>query len=178
MSGHSKWSQIKHKKGATDQKKAAVFSKLLNAIAVAARENPNPDFNPRLRSTIEKARAANVPGENIERAINKSGETKQLEEVIIEAYGPEGCALIIEGITDNTNRTIQQVRQILADHGAKMAEQGSVRWAFEHTGGAWRAKFPQSVSSDAQKDLAALVSDLEEHADVQRIITNAATNDR
>src|SRR3989344_1522407 len=105
MSGHSKWHQIKHKKGAADQKRGVAFSKLLNAISVAAKTESNPDFNPRLRSAVEKARESNVPKDNIERAINKAKESSGLEEVLIEAYGPEGVAVIIEAITDNKNRT-------------------------------------------------------------------------
>src|SRR3990167_1562402 len=105
MSGHNKWSQIQHKKGRADKERSAVFTKLLAAISIAAKSEPKPDFNPRLRAVIEKAKENNVPQENIERAINKASEEKSLEEVIIEAYGPEGTQIIIEGITDNTNRT-------------------------------------------------------------------------
>src|SRR3989338_11296018 len=109
MSGHSKWSQIKHKKGTTDQKRGQLFSKLLKAISIAAKKEPNPLYNPRLRSVIEKAKENSVPQENIERAISKASEEKNLDEVIIEAYGPEGAALIIQGVTDNTNRTVAEV---------------------------------------------------------------------
>ncbi|MEK9186468.1 MAG: YebC/PmpR family DNA-binding transcriptional regulator, partial [Patescibacteria group bacterium] len=98
MSGHNKWSQIQHKKGVVDKKRGATFSKLLNAVSIAARSGPNPDFNPRLRSVIEKAKENKVPQENIERAISKASENKNLEELTIEAYGPEGSALIIEAI--------------------------------------------------------------------------------
>src|SRR3989344_3166194 len=121
MSGHSKWSQIKHKKGEADQKRGVAFSKLLNAISVAAKSEPNPDFNPRLRTAIEKAKEANVPKDNIERAINKAKEGDALEEILIEAYGPEGVAVIIEAITDNSNRTISEIKNILAKHEAKIA---------------------------------------------------------
>jgi len=183
MAGHSKWSQIKNKKGITDQKRGALFSKLLKAIAIAARTNPDPQFNPRLRSMIEKAKAANVPNENIERAIKKSSEEKNLEEVVIEAYGPGKSALIIEGITDNKNRTIHEIRHILEEKGAKMGEPGSVLWSFEQNAdsrgldadsrGNWQAKYKQSISEEAKKKLQELIAKLEEHNDVQKVITNS-----
>ncbi len=174
MSGHSKWSQIKHKKGATDQKRGLLFSKLLNAVSVAARENPDPTFNPRLRTTIETARAANVPNENIERAVKRSSESKNLEEVIMEAYGPEKSAFVILGITDNTNRTIAEVRHLIEELGAKPADPGSVLWSFERAGGEWKPKFLQSTSEAAKAKIAEVIAALEEHPDVQKVITNTA----
>jgi len=179
MSGHNKWSQIKGKKGVTDAKRGQLFGKLLKAISIAAKSAPNPQFNPRLRSAIEKAKEFNVPQENIERAVSKAGEEKNLEDVIIEAYGPEGVAIIIEAITDNTNRTINEIRHILDLHGAKMANQGSVLWSFSSEGGSasggehnWQPKFKQSVSLDTAKKITEIIEALEEHDDVQRIITN------
>lgn len=174
MSGHSKWSQIKHKKGITDQKKGALFSKLLKGIAVAARDNPDPQFNPRLRTAIEKAKESNVPGENIERAVKKSSEEKNLEEVTIEAYGPEKAAIVIEGITDSKNRTVAEVRTILTENGGKMADPGSVLWAFEKTVNGWQPKFRQPLSEDAAGKLRTLMGKLEDHEDVQRVLTNAS----
>ena len=173
MSGHSKWSQIKHKKGATDEKRGLLFSKLLRAISVAARENPDPAWNPRLRTTIEKARAANVPHENIERAIKRSSATDALDEIALEAYGPEKSAFIIVAVTDNRNRTIAEVRHLLEASGAKNAGEGSVRWSFEHAAGAWTPKFIQHVSADAKGKIAAIIATLEAHPDVEQVITNA-----
>lgn len=173
MSGHSHWSQIKHRKGAADEKKAKVFSKLLAAVAVAARDNPDPQFNPRLRTAIETARAAQVPAENINRALARSRETEALEEILVEAYGPEGSALIVEGITDNTNRTIADIKKILGAHEAKIAEPGSVRWAFEKNGNEWKAKFPRALSPAGIEILKKLVAALEEQNEIQRVITNA-----
>lgn len=174
MSGHSKWKQIKHKKEITDKKRSQNFSKLLKAIKVAARGNPNPEFNPRLRSTIDKAKESLVPQDNIERAVEQSGE-KDLEEVTIEAYGPSGSALIIEAVTDSTNRTINEIKNILKNMGAKFAEPGSVRWSFElptsETG--WTPKFKQELNEADSEKLAQLVEALEEHDDVQEIFTNA-----
>jgi len=131
MSGHNKWSQIKNKKGVADVKRGKVFSKMLRAISIAAKSEPNQQFNPRLRSAVETAKEYLVPLDNIERAINKASDQKDLSEMVIEAYGPEGSAIIIEAITDNTNRTISEVKKILSDHDAKFANQGSVLWAFE-----------------------------------------------
>ena len=172
MSGHSKWSQIKHKKGVTDVKRGALFSKLLKAISVAAKTEPKPDFNPRLRSAIEKAKENNVPLENIEKAISKAGEEKDLQEVIVEAYGPEGVGLIIEAITDNSNRTTSELRHLLDKNGAKMANPGSVQWGFEKAGNEWKAKFPQALSPESKSRLDSLMKIIEEHEDVQKITTN------
>ncbi len=174
MSGHNKWSQIKNQKGAADKKRGLLFSKVLKAIAIAAKTEANPQFNPRLRSAIETAKAANVPLDNIERAISKASEEKELEDVVIEAYGPEGVALIIEGITDNTNRTISEIKHLLIEHNAKIANPGSVLWSFEKINSEWKAKFPQIVSETAKQQIAALVEALDGHGDVQQIATNTA----
>jgi YebC/PmpR family DNA-binding regulatory protein len=172
MAGHSHWAQIKHKKGANDEKRGLLFSKLLAAISIAARDNPKPDQNPRLRTTIEKARAAGVPNENIDRALKRSTEAKELEEVLVEAYGPEGAAILIQGITTSKNRTIAEVKHLLTEHDAKFAEPGSVLWAFKNEGGEWKPAFPQAISNEGNAKLAELVSALEGHGDVQRVTTN------
>lgn len=172
MSGHNKWSQIKNKKGAADQRRGNLFGKLLKAISIAAKTEPNSQFNPRLRSAIEKAEENNVPQENIDRAVSKAAEEKNLEEVIIEAYGPEGSALIIEGITDNTNRTVSEIKHILSKNNGKMANPGSVLWSFDKTESGWQPKFKQDISSGAKETLKKLLEALEEHDDVQKIITN------
>jgi len=138
MSGHSKWSQIKYKKSITDAKRGKIFSKLSREISVAAREKGgDPQTNPKLRLAIEKAKEFNLPKENIERAIKRgTGELKGgiLEEVIYEAYGPGGIALIIEGITDNKNRTLSEIKNILSTHNGKLAGGGSVSYLFEKKG--------------------------------------------
>jgi YebC/PmpR family DNA-binding regulatory protein len=138
MSGHSKWSQIKHKKAITDAKKGKLFSKMSALISVVARQRGgDPDKNPQLRLIMEKARSFNMPNENIERAIKKgSGELEgvRIEELTIEAYGPGGTALIIEVLTDNRNRTVSEIKYSLGQHGGKMAETGSVLWLFERKG--------------------------------------------
>ena len=177
MSGHNKWSQIKNQKGAADKKRGQLFSKLLKAISIAAKTEANPQFNPRLRSVMEKAKEFNVPQDNIERAVSKASETKNLEDITVEAYGPEGAALIIEGITDNTNRAISEIKHILTENGAKIANPGSVLWSFEKADdepgrSGWKAKFPQEISEDGRKKIAELIDALEEHGDVQNVITN------
>lgn len=137
MSGHSKWSQIKHKKGVADQKKAKVFSKLARVITIAAKtKGQDPSLNPQLRSAIEKAQEMNMPKDNIERAIEKAQNqnAQNIEETILEAYGPEGIAVLIKTITDNKNRTIQEVRSVLNEYGGKMAQEGSVKWLFNYFG--------------------------------------------
>jgi len=175
MSGHSHWAGIKHKKEATDQKRGKIFSKLLAAISAAAKTEPNPEFNPRLRTAVEKAREASVPAENIARAIKKASEAGVgLEELMFEAYGPGGIAILIEAISDKKNRTVQEIKLILSEHDGKWAESGSVRWAFEQkVGEGWVAKFPQEVGEENKPKLLALVEFLEEHDEVQNVYTNA-----
>jgi len=174
MSGHSHWAGIKHKKEITDQKRAKVFSRLLALIGAAAKTEPNPDFNPRLRTAVAKAKDAGVTGENIERAIRRASEQAEgLEELTFEAYGPGGAAILIEAISNNRNRAVQEVRTILRDHTGKWAESGSVLWAFEKRDGEWAAKFPQELADDAERGkLIALLEALEENDDVQNVYTN------
>lgn len=137
MSGHSKWSKVKHKKAITDVKKGKIFSKMARMISVAAKEKGgDPETNSNLRLAIERARSVNMPRENIDRAIKKGTgeEGGKLEEITLEAYGPAGVALIIEAITDNKNRTLSEIKNILSKHNGKLAEPGSVQWSFERRG--------------------------------------------
>lgn len=136
MSGHSKWHSIKHKKGAVDAKKGKIFTKLARAITVAAKGNPDPDANFQLRLAIDQAKSANMPKDNIERAIARAtGEGKEaLEEVLYEAYGPGGVPLIIEVLTDNKNRTVSSIKHILTSSGGRLAGPGSVQYLFERKG--------------------------------------------
>ncbi len=174
MSGHSKWKQIKQKKGVTDLKRGQLFSKLLASIRVAAKGDPNPEFNPRLKTAVAKAKEENVPQENIERAIKQSG-GKETEELVIEAYGPGGTAMIISAVTDNRNRTIAEIKNILKDFGAKIAEPGSVMWGFEKSadGADWSAKFPQAVDETTREKIGELTEALEQYADVIRVYKNS-----
>jgi len=138
MSGHSKWAQIKHKKAATDVKKGKAFSRLAKEISIAARlGGGDPGGNPRLRTVMEKAKEANMPQENVKRAILKgTGELPGMayEEVVYEGYGPGGAAIMISTLTDNRNRTVSELRHIITKHGGSMAEAGSVAWVFEKRG--------------------------------------------
>ncbi len=176
MSGHSHWAGIKHKKEITDQRRAKVFSKLLALISAAAKTEPNPDFNPRLRTAIGTAKEMAVPQENIERAIKKASEAgNNLEELLFEAYGPGGTAMLIEAVSDNKNRAVQEIKTILKDHNGKWAESGSVQWAFEKTNEGYQPKFPRDVPEREAKHLVALIEALHENDDVQNIYTNAAS---
>lgn len=174
MSGHSHWAGIKHKKEITDHKRGKIFSKLLALIAAAAKTEPNPAFNPRLRTAVATAREASVPQENIDRAIKRASEAAEgLEELMFEAYGPEGAAIIIESISNNRNRAVQEIKTILRDNDGKWAESGSVLWAFEKKDGGWEAKFPQEIADDAERaKLIALLEALEDNDDVQNVFTN------
>jgi len=138
MSGHSKWSQIKHKKAATDSKKGKVFSKLSKEISVAARiGGGNPEMNSRLRLAMEKAREVNMPFDNIKRAIQKgTGELpgSHYDEIMYEGYGPGGVALMIDTMTDNKTRTVSEIRHILSKHSGNMGEAGCVSWMFDKKG--------------------------------------------
>ncbi len=137
MSGHSKWAQIKRQKEAADVKKGKVFSKLSKMITIAARSGGDPEFNPALRVAIEKAKRENMPSDNIEKAIKRGTgklEGTKIEEVLYEAYGPGGIALIIECTTDNSNRTVSEIKHILSTNNSRLAEIGSVRWMFNRFG--------------------------------------------
>ncbi|MGH2451685.1 MAG: YebC/PmpR family DNA-binding transcriptional regulator [Candidatus Limnocylindria bacterium] len=138
MSGHSKWSQIKRQKGAADAKRGILFTKMTRELALAAREGgPDPDANFRLRLAIERARGANMPHANIQRAIDRAtggGDGAQLESVVYEGYGPGGVSLMVEAATDNRNRTASEVRSAFTKGGGKLGESGSVQWIFEQKG--------------------------------------------
>jgi len=138
MSGHSKWSTIKHKKAATDAKRGRLFTRLAREITIAAREGGgDPDINFGLRLAVDKAKSANMPKDNIERAIKRgTGELKgeELSEVVYEGYAPNGVALLVQVLTDNKNRTVADVRRILTRQGGTLAEAGAVAWQFERKG--------------------------------------------
>lgn len=136
MSGHSKWSTIKRTKGAKDAARGAVFTKLGNAIAIAARSGTDPETNFALRLAMDKAKAANMPAANIQRAIDriKDKDAAQLQEVLYEGYGPGGVAILVEVATDNINRTYPMVKLAFSKHGGNIAEKGAVVFQFEHKG--------------------------------------------
>ena len=138
MSGHSKWNSIKHQKGVTDARRGQLFTKLTREIIVAVREGgSNPDTNFRLRLSVQKARDSNMPMDNIERSIKKGSgdlEGMTLTELILEGYGPSGIAILVEALTDNRNRTIQDVRSTFTKYGGSLGENGCVSWIFDAKG--------------------------------------------
>ena len=139
MSGHSKWSSIKHKKGAADAKRGKLFTKLARAITIAARDGGgNPDANPALALAVQKARDASMPKDNIQRAIDRGtgegADAAAIESVTYEGYGPGGAAILVEALTDNRNRTGSEVRHLFDRHGGSLGEPGSVAWQFENRG--------------------------------------------
>lgn len=138
MSGHSHWATVKHKKGAADAKKSKLFSKMAREISIAAKDGGgDPSFNPKLRLIIERARSLNMPTDNIDRAVKRgTGEIEDvvLEEILLEAYGPGGVAIMIEGITDNKNRTFGEIKQVLNQKGGKLVGEGAIKWMFDRKG--------------------------------------------
>src|SRR5512144_210009 len=138
MSGHSKWSTIKHKKGAADAKRGRIFTKLIRELTMAAKQGGGaPESNPRLRKAIDDAKAVNMPADNIKRAIQRgTGELPGVtyEEITFEGYGPGGVAVLIEAMTDNKNRTLPEIRTIFSKNGGNLGESGSVRFLFQKKG--------------------------------------------
>lgn len=164
MSGHSKWHSIKHKKGAADAKRGKIFTKHAKLITIAARESGgDPETNPALRTAIDNAKTDNVPNLNIERAIKRgTGELKEgaeISEVMYEAYGPEGIAIYIQAVTDNKNRTVANIKNILGKHGGNMGTSGSVAYLFH------------------QKGLILITADPDKHEDIELKAIDAGAND-
>ncbi|MEK7087641.1 MAG: YebC/PmpR family DNA-binding transcriptional regulator [Patescibacteria group bacterium] len=176
MSGHSKWSTIKHKKALTDAKRSKVFSKIASVVTIAAKTGGDPAKNPTLRTAIEKAREVNMPKENIDRAIKRgTGETpgKQLEEITYGAFGPGGVAILITTITDNKNRTLGEIKQILSEHNAKFAEFSSIQWMFRREGADWIPNSPIKIEDEStRKQLTTLYEALDEQNDTNEIYSN------
>ena len=137
MAGHSKWANIKHRKARQDASRGKVWTKVIREITVAAKGGPDPDDNPRLRLALDKANAANMPKDNIKRAIEKgsgTGETGSLEEIIFEGYGPGGVAILVETMSDNRNRTVSDVRHAFSKFGGNLGTDGSVSYLFNKIG--------------------------------------------
>ena len=175
MSGHNKWSKIKRQKEKTDAQKSKIFGKMVKLITVEAKKALGNVNSPGLKSAIEKAKAMNVPNDNIERAVKKFAEGGvAMESVIYEAYGPGGCAIVIEALTDNRNRATQEIKLILNHNGLSLAGMGSATWAFSHSpGGEWVAQTTIPLSEDDGVKLGDLVDELEENDEVQEVFTNA-----
>ncbi len=176
MSGHSKWQNIKHRKESVDKKREKIFSKISRLISVAAKKGgADPEMNPELRQAVEKAKELNVPKDNIERAIKKGSgqiEGEQIEEVIYEAYGSNGIAVIIKCITDNRNRTLSEIKHILSNFEGKMAQAGSVSYMFNKKGENWVAKYTTEADQETKAKIEKLFEALDENDDVQEIYSN------
>jgi YebC/PmpR family DNA-binding regulatory protein len=167
MSGHSKWATIKRKKGATDAKRGQLFAKLSKNITIAARNGADPKMNIPLANAIEKARVENMPKENIERAIKKVSDKSaaQLQEIVVEALFGSMTALRIKAVTDNSNRTIAEIKKILAEHNTKMVQPGSIGWMFQT---------PSTLSPEEATQLDALFEALDDQDDVDDVISNTS----
>ena len=175
MSGHSRWAQIKHKKASSDAEKGKIFSRLSKMLTLAAKEKgPKPKTNSKLTSLIEEARKENMPKENIERAIKKAGEKESaaLKEVVYEAFGPGGSALIITAVTDNSNRITNEIKHILSEHGGKLGVEGSAMWAFDRAGEEYKAKFPLELFPEDLKKFENLLEALSDQDEVENVYAN------
>ncbi len=178
MSGHSKWSSIKHKKAAADAKRGQQFTKLARAITVAAREGGgDPDANPSLATAIQKARDASMPKDNIQRAVDRGtgagADGEAIERVVFEGYGPGGTAILVEALTDNRNRTSADVRHAFTRHGGSLGEPGSVAWIFEKRG-AVVVDGARYGEDDLIAAIDAGAEDVQEDGDLLRVLSEPA----
>lgn len=167
MSGHSKWSQIKHKKDITDKKKSQIFSKLSKLISLAAHKGTDPKTNTDLARAIEHARSFNMPSDNIDKAVKKVSDKNQaqLEELLIETIGPGGIALRIKAVTDNRNRTLSEIKKILSDFEIKMVQPGSIQWLFDQP--------PVTIENkELHNRIENLFETLDDQDDVEDIVSN------
>ena len=176
MAGHSKWANIKHRKARQDASRGKVWTKVIREITVAAKGGPDPDDNPRLRLALDKANAANMPKDNIKRAIEKgsgTGDTGALEEIVLEGYGPGGVAIMVEAMSDNRNRTVSDVRHAFSKFGGNLGTDGSVSYLFNKIGIIHVAK---SYSEEDILDIAleAGADDLVDEEDYFEIITSSS----
>ncbi len=175
MSGHNKWSKIKHKKAASDAQKSKLFSKHANLIAVESRKAKGDLAAPNLIAMIERAKKDSMPKENIDRAVakGKSAESAALTEVTYETYGPGGVAIIITAVTDNPNRTTPEIRHLLTKNGYALGTTGSASWAFVKTDSGYVPLNATGLSDEDGEKLATLVEAIEEHDDVHDVFTSA-----
>jgi YebC/PmpR family DNA-binding regulatory protein len=175
MAGHSKWNNIKNKKGAADAKRGKVFSQISKEIRVAVREGKSgdPSANPRLRVQIEKARAANMPKENIQRAIDRGlgkGKGGMIQEVVYEGFGPQGAGMIIVAQTDNTQRTAGEVRSTLSKAGGSLGGPGTAMYLFQRQGDEYQVTIPMAIENpELQEKLQNLIDTLREIEDIEDV---------
>jgi YebC/PmpR family DNA-binding regulatory protein len=177
MSGHSKWSQIKRQKGVTDAARSRTFSRFARLITVEAKKAAGNLSSPGLATAIERAKAANMPKDNIERAVTKgtSKDAASLEQVVYEFYGPGGVAVIVDALTDNRNRTTQEIKHMLTKNGLELGTPGSALWAFTKSpAGVFAPNEPlMDVAGDVEGKLEEILTLFDEQEDVQRVFTNA-----
>ena len=173
MSGHNKWSQIKRTKGASDAKRSQMFGKLSRMISTQVKMAKGDRNATAVISAIDKARAADMPNDTIERAISKATEAKELETILYEAYGPGGAAIIIDTLTDSRNRTAQEIKHLLSKNGLALAAPGSAAWAFEKTHEGYVPTTTVPLSEDDHAALMKILEEIDEHDDVEEVYTNA-----
>ncbi len=174
MAGHNKWAQIKRQKGKTDAQKSKLFSKFSRLITTEAKMAGGNRNSPSLKAVVDRAKAANMTNDAIDRAIKKSTEQSvAMESITYEAYGPGGCAIVVETLTDNRNKAAQEVKHILSRNGFALAGIGAATWAFEKNSGGWIPKTTMELGDEDVAKLDQLVTELEENDDVQTVYTNA-----
>lgn len=175
MSGHNKWSKIKHKKAATDAAKSKIFGKMARLISVESKKANGDVTSPGLLAVIDRAKAVSMPKDNIDRAIAKgtSADTAALESVAYETYGPGGVAVVIDALTDNRNRSAAEIKHILSKNGYELATPGSASWAFTKTYEGYEPNSTVAISKEGGEKLEHLLELLDEQDDVQDVYTNA-----
>jgi YebC/PmpR family DNA-binding regulatory protein len=173
MSGHNKWSKIKRQKGANDAKKGVVFTKIAKMIKIAARQNTDPNQNSALRMALEKAKEVNMPKDNIQRILDKADKV-QGQVVMYEGFANDGVGLLIKTYTDNTNRTVGEIRHILSKYGGSLGTSGAVMWMFEEItpNTDYQIKIATNIDESARQKLSNIVEALEELEDVDNIWTS------
>ena len=175
MSGHNKWSQIKNKKAATDAKKSKIFSKYARLITLESKKCNGDVNSATLRSVIEKAKKENMPSDHIERAVKKGkgGEGGEMETIIYEGYGPGGCGIIIEALTDNRNKAAAEIKHAFTKRGLVLGTPGSAGWNFDKTTEGYIPKMTTPLEDDDLQKLENLVDELEDNDEVQNVYTSA-----
>ncbi len=175
MSGHNKFSKIKHVKAKNDAQKSKQFGKLVRLISVEAKKSGGNLSSPGLAAAIEKARGENMPNDTIDRAVKKAttDNSASMESIVYESYGPGGVAILIDALTDNRNKAAQEIKHILSLNGFELASPGSASWAFKKEAGAWAPTSTMPLEDGDIEVLSKLVEDLENNDEVQNVYTNA-----
>jgi YebC/PmpR family DNA-binding regulatory protein len=175
MAGHSKWAQIKRQKSVTDAARSRVFSRYARLLTLESKKAAGNVTAPGLAVAISRAKAVNMPKDNIERAIAKgiSKDSGDLEQVVYEVYGPGGVAILIDALTDSRNRTTQEIKHLLSKQGIELAPPGAASWAFSKTDGVYAPNQTMMVSEEEGERLSHILEALDEHTDVQQVFTNA-----